>query len=420
MNRRKLMNSLFYGIVVLGLASCTKDDINPGPATNPGGNGKFVILTAETGSGAAGYYAAYEDLPSGTVDNIGGFSLQARNYGGFTHYGNWIFNRATLAGESGVVQYSLSNTGKIEQTGFIKCGSSAKSLVVDATTGFYCDPDRGKTKIQKFNPTTMQRTGEIDLSPVIEKGDNISTNVWAGVQTIAAKEGKLYVSLTYSREKGSGHNDNTRKYSMAVVDIASGKPEKSIVHKFVKNQGFVPSEYPGFVQAKDGSLYFITTGWDSNTQNIIEPQPSGVFRIKAGQTDFDNDWYLSGKDLGLTDKSQMWSLKELNGTLYVDLSEEPLDLPSYSNLTKNMYSVYAVNSQDKKATKITGYPLTTFGYSTGNLEVVENDVFIRVVNPASKYNGYYKINADGKTASPAFNVIKGGQVNGLAKLTGKK
>lgn len=129
------------------LVSCNKDDKpNDGNGENPT-NGKYILLTAEWGvSDGAGYYAAYDKLPTGEVDNIGGLSLQARNYGGFRTYKNWIFNRQTLSGETGVVQYSLSANGKFAQSGFIKCGTSAQHLVVNDHTGFYYDADRGKNE----------------------------------------------------------------------------------------------------------------------------------------------------------------------------------------------------------------------------------------------------------------------------------
>lgn len=395
--------------------SCDKDS---DPIDNSGqepATGKYVVLTAESGSGSAGYYAAYDATPSGDVDNIGDYSLQARAYGGFRHYGEWLTNRATLAGETGVVRYSIGASGRFEETGFIKCGSSAQHLVVNETTGFYFDADRGKTKIQKFNPSTMQRTGEIDLSPLIEKGDGISTNVYTGNQTIAAKEGKLYVNITYSHPGSSGHNDNSRNFTMAVIDIATDKLEKTITHNFVKNQGHSPSEFPAWSQGEDGTLYFVTTGWDNNAQKIMEPQPSGVYRIKAGETDFDQDWFLDGEKLGIKG-GQLWSVRELNGKVYVDVSKKPVELPSFSNLSDPMYTVFAVDPNSMAATEITGFPVTVFGHSTGNLEVVDNNLFIRVINTESNYNGYYQLNADGKTASPAFNVTRGGTAKGFTRL----
>jgi len=410
---------IFAGVAFILSLSCSKDKDSL-PDDKEKATGKYVVLTAESGSGAAGYYATYDQLPDGNVDNIGGYSLQARAFGGFRHYGNWIFNRATLAGETGVVRYDVGTSGKLEQTGFIKCGTSAQSLVVNETTGFYFDADRGKTKIQKFNPTTMQRTGEIDVTPLVETGSNISSNVSVGYQTIAEKEGKLYVSITYSRASGNGHNDNTSNFTLAVIDIATEQLEKTIVHDFVKNQGHSVSEYPAWTQGKDGTLYFVTTGWDYDEQNVMVPQPSGIFRIKAGETDFDRDWFLSGPDFGLTDGHLLWSVKELNDKLYVDVSQEVVDLPSFSNLSNPMYAVYAVDPNDLSSiTKVTSLPNTIFGHSTGNLEVVDNNLFIRVVNTESQINGYYKLNADGISASPAFNVTRGGQVKGFVRLSGE-
>ncbi|MCR4033796.1 MULTISPECIES: hypothetical protein [Flavobacterium] len=417
MKKRFLTSVLFLTMGSLVLTSCSSDNNDTTP-TEPSATGKYVLLTAESTTANAGYYAAYDNLPTGAVDNIGGYSLQARAYGGFRHYKNWIFNKATLSGETGVVRFSLNASGILEQSGFIKCGTSAQNLVVDETTGFYFDADRGKTKIQKFNPTTMQRTGEIDLSELVEKGSGITTNVTTGDQTIIAKEGKLYVNISYSPEGGSSFNQNMRNLTLAVIDIATGKPEKTIVHSFVKNQGHARSEYPAYTQAPDGTIYMVTTGWDYNSSGVMEPQPSTIFRIKAGQTDFDQNWSLKATDLGMPEGAQLWSLKVYKGKLFVDVSEKKVELPSYSNLLDIMYRFYAVDIESKSAVHITGLPLTTFGFTIGNLEIIDDNLFIRIINKTEGFNGYYKLNPDGVTASQAFSISRGGEAKGFVRLSG--
>lgn len=402
------------------LTSCSDDDQNIGGGNSTSeASGKYVILTAEWQvQDGSGYYATYDEMPTGNINNVGGFSTQARNYGGFRHFKNWIFGRANLAGEVGVFRYSVGPNGNLVESGFIKCGTSAQHVVVDETTGFYFDGDRGKTKVQKFNPTTMQRTGEIDLSSVVESGNGISTNVFTGVQTLAAKEGKLYVSITYSREGGNGNIDNTRNYTLAVVDIATERVEKVIVHPKAKNHGYSASEYPAWLVGGDGALYLLTTGWDMTESRTIDLQNSFIFRIKKGETDFDPNWELSGKDLGLGDGTLLWSFRELNGKLYIDASNQATS-PLKPNLNTNIYDFYAVDIESKNATKIGGVPPTVFGLSTGNVEIVDNQVFLRVINRAEGLNSYYKVNLANNTATEAFKVTQGGEASGFVRLSTK-
>lgn len=420
---RKHLLSAFALVLLAGtaLTSCKKDETSgEGNGNNPATNAKYVLLTAEWAvSDGSGYYAAYNEVPAGEVDNIGGYSLQSRNYGGFRTFKNWMFNRQRLSGETGIVRYGIGANGKLEETGFIKCGTSAQHLEVDETTGFYFDADRGKTKIQKFNPTTMQRTGEIDLSSVVEKGTDISTNVYIGNQTLIAKEGKLFVNVTYSRKDGNGNNDNTRNYRLAVVDIATERVEKVIIHPVAKNHGYSTSEFPAWIKGSDGALYVLTTGWNTNEDKILQAEKSFIFRIKAGETDFDKNWELSATDLGMPEGALLWSFRELNGKLYVDCSKDKIIVPGLTNLNTNIYKFFEVDIATKKATEITGAPLTVFGLSTGNVEVVDNQVFLRVVNRTQRLNGYYRVNLSDHTASPAFNVIRGGEVSGFVRLENK-
>ncbi|RNL83913.1 hypothetical protein ED312_14490 [Sinomicrobium pectinilyticum] len=416
MRKQFLKTGAFLLMASAILVSCSNDDAPVTDDDNGGTSGKYVLLTAEWQvSDGSGYYATYSDMPTGDVDNIEGYSIQARNFGGFRHYKNWVFSRANLAGEVGILRYSVASSGRLEENGFIKCGTSAQHIVVDETTGFYFDGNRGKTKVQKFNPSTMQRTGEIDLSSAVETGTDISNNVFTGIQTLAAKEGKLYVSVTYSRTNGSGNLDNTRKYTLAVVDIVTGVLEKTIVHPKAKNHGYAVSEYPAWIQAKDGTLYFMTVGWDFDESNVMQQQNSFIFRIKAGETDFDPNWELNTSDLGLPDGALLWSFRELNGKLYIDASQEATS-PLLPNLNTNIYGFYAVDIETKNTTQITDVPLTVFGLSTGNVEVVDDQVFLRVINRPDGINAYYKVDLEDNTASPAFNVTRGGEASGFIRL----
>lgn len=420
--KRKTLNTIILMLIGTAvLLSCSKND-NPvdKPETGTETTGKYVLLTAEWAvKDGSGYYAAYDEMLSGNIDNISGYSLQSRNYGGFRTYKNWMFNRQKISGETGIVRYSIGNSGKFEETGFIKCGTSAQHLVVNETTGYYFDADRGKTKIQKFNPTTMERTGEIDLSSAVEKGEGISTNVFTGNQTLIAKEGKLYANITYSRKDGNGQNDNSRNYRLLVIDIASEKIEKTIVHPVAKNHGYAVSEFPAWIKGSDGALYILTTGWNMGEDKIFQGEKSFIFRIKAGETDFDKNWEISATDLGMPEGALLWSFRELKGKLYVDCSKDKIIIPGLTNLNTNIYKFFEVDIQSKRSTEITGAPMTVFGLSTGNIEIVDEQVFLRVVNRTEALNGYYKVNIASHTASPAFNVTRGGEASGFVRLSGK-
>lgn len=397
----------------LVFSACSDDDKDTPEVV--GGDNKYVLLTAEGIADGAGYYAVYNSLPSGDIKNTAGYSLQARSYGGFRTYKNWIFNRASLLGETGVLKFGVGSDGRLREEGFIKCDASAQSIVIDETRGFYFDPGRGKTRIQKFNPTTMQRTGEIDLSSVVDK--TISENVFTGNQTLAAKEGKLYVNINYAPVGSSGHNDNMVHYTMAVIDIATEKIDKTITLDFldVYNQGHSPSEYPAWELGEDGSLYFLSTGWDK-LDGVSATHPSCIFRIKKGETDFDKTWSIHPSDLNADLKTGlMWSMSFFKGALYIEASNKDLpNMGEFNNITG--YHVYAINVESKNVTRIQSVPTTAFGHSAGTFYKTRNGLFVRVINKEIGYNGLYVIKENGKDATPAFNIIEGGQPMGFTEL----
>ncbi|MEC4112561.1 hypothetical protein VSO92_00305 [Myroides pelagicus] len=421
MKRQNFKSSIIIGALALLLSSCSSSDDSTVGSQNPveDSKGKYVVLTAEWQvNDGSGYYATYDEMPTGEVDNIGGYSIQARNYGGFRHYKDWVFSRANLAGETGILRYSIGANGKLKESGFIKCGTSAQHVIVDETTGFYFDGERGNNKVQKFNPSTMQRIGELDLTSAIEKGEGISKNVFTGIQTLASKEGKLFVSITYSPEKGNGNIDNTGQYTLAVVDIASGQVEKTITHHKARNHGYSVSEYPAWTLGDDGALYFMTLGWDFNEKRELVQQNAFIFRIKAGETEFDKKWEVNTRDLGLPDGASLWSFRTLNGKLYIDASIEKTS-PMSTNFYNNIYAFYAVDIASKQVERIKGVPNTVFGLSTGNVEIVDNQVFLRVINREEGLNAYYKVDTSDFSAIPAFNVIRGGEASGFIRLSVK-
>lgn len=383
------------------LTACGKDNPSTPPDNN---NGKFsyVLFTNEADLATAGYMRAYNAMPNGSLSNIGDKSLQMTSAFGFTAFDKWIFNRSNIAGEAGIQKLTVGADGKISADGFLANGQMFH--IVDATNGYYLDPVRGSMLLQRFNPTTMQRTGEIDLSSLKMTGVAYQA---VGQHIIAAKEGRLYVSITYGTTERGGFGDDVVDYvKMAVINIATNQLEKTIQYDGIKSLGWGASANKMWTLGDDGALYFYYTGFNEGITN------SSVIRIKKGETDFDRSWILKADSYQA--HSSIGGALVKKGKIYVQLPSAVL-APDFSNLGTPIWDYYVIDINTKQATKITGMPQTRYVHSNEQ-GIVEMDGKIYLWMANGTENGYYVVNESNNTATKAFSVTDGGLVSGFIKL----
>lgn len=401
------MNKIIkHGLCVLSAAilfsSCSKDK-DSSPTTNPAAPG-YIVFTNEADLGTTGYMTAYAKMPEKSLSNISTNTLQMKTAFGFTKFGQWIFNRSSVSGEAGIQKLEVGTNGKITGTGFLANG--AMFHIVSATNGYYLDPVKGAMLLQTFNPTTMQRTGEIDLTALKKEGVAYQA---IGQHIIAAKEGKLYVSVTYGTTERGGYGDDVVNYiKLAVIDIATNKLEKTIQYNGLKSLGWGASANKMWTLGDDGALYFYYTGFNEGITN------SAVIRIKKGETDFDANWILKADTY--QQHSSIGTALVKNGKIYVQLPANPL-APDFSNLGTPIWDYYAIDVNTLKQTKITGVPKTRYAHSNEQcITLIDGKIYLWVANSVTKENGYYLLNESTNTAAAAFNISDGGLVSGFIRL----
>ena len=383
------------------VTGCSSNDDNLTPTPDPVEKSKYVLMTSTERFGS-GYFTVLDSLPKATIANTNSKSLQVTEAFGFRTFGKWFFNRTNAAGEVGLQKYSVNTDGSIKSDGFIS--AATQYLIVNETTGYYLDENRGLLKLQKFNPTTMLRTGEVDLSTVSKTGVEYQV---VGKHTIAAKEGKLFVGITYGTKAAAGYGDDVfDSIEFAVVDMATDKYEKTIKYDGLKGIGWGSSGNKMWSVGDDGALYFYSTGLGTGFVN-----PS-IIRIKKGETDFDRTWVFSTKQYSAGNSIATALVKE--GKLYFEMSNTPLKA-DYSNLTSTIFEYYVYDMTTKQITKIEGLPLHDYAYANEQTIVeIDGKVYLWVKNSAQKIDGYYVVN--GTKATQVFNVALDGAIQGFAKL----
>ncbi len=195
--------------------------------------------------------------------------------------------------KQGINKMGLDASGKVVDQGFLPSLSNAYEtnyLVASATEGYYWDKVRGGLKLQTFNPSTMERTGEIDFSSLSE-GQPLES---IGQLIIAKRDNKLYLDLLLG-DKAAGNWQVTpavKEAAIAVYDLTTKKIENVTKIGGTTNLGVFIDHVLWSLDEVTGDLYFATVG-DMKTQP--SDYSSKILRIKKGEVNFDTTFAIDMK-----------------------------------------------------------------------------------------------------------------------------
>lgn len=246
------------------LASCEDDDTmsaNESVALDSG----FLVVT----SGDMNRFVRYTpDLPGGTFDAAAGESFER-----FTirdQFQNQLFLNS-VSSQNGVEKFVVTESGQVESAGNIPTSADAFPITIAGqNTGYYSDRN-DLTKLFIFDPASMQRTGEIDLSDAffIEGADFEN---YGGI-TIRGND----MFFPYRARRNSAVATDSLIYH--VIDLNTDTYVKTI---FLPGH-IEPRVFNTPAVDEQGNIYQLTTG-DQAFPNLIKPS---IVKIPAGSTDFD-------------------------------------------------------------------------------------------------------------------------------------
>jgi hypothetical protein len=411
--RSPLLKSMLWCLTALTVfVSCNKDDDEKEETKNE----VYVILTmSQNVLTKPGYTSAFTTKPTGTISNIGDGTLQGQGMGGWRPYNNWLFKMFnTSANEKGIERLTVSSTGVVSSGGFIKTNNtingSGNFVIQNETSGFYWDADK-PYMIQRFNPTTLSRTGEWNFESNIKKTDAGINNQSIGQHFLAVKNGKLFADIHYGKNTAAQSgmfDDFFSGIFVAVIDIATGNFEKVIEYDETGGITYI-NDNEMFSFDTNGDLYIVTQG-----RSAIGGK-SKLLRIKANETDFDN-WEINMDDIMTGGK--FVNVMVDNGTIYTTIPTESLTGGPTGNINfSEIWDFYTINPTTKVRTKINNVPLSTNSGGAYGIQKLDGKIVLRVNAPSKNINGYYELNSAGTSATQLFNVSEGGSVSGIYKIT---
>lgn len=440
------------------LTSCNDKKDMPGPTpSKPDAETAYVIVAKNDG---ASYLITAPSLDEGTVTVRGaGTEVLGGAYWVFKNR-KYVFSLVYNKGGAGTgASYYLNNTGKpMEKYSYefnrITSYGTWGDKVVTVSTGNSKTTDAQGNIAQAllFNyldeNTGGQTEGSIDAENFLGNGEKVT---FAGLEEA---DGRLYASVVpmgmslYGVAKwpekvvdpdlitksdggmGSGSYTagvipSTQYPDRAYVAIYSGtsfseKPVIASTDRIGFACGRYRSQYYQTIWAADnGDLYVFSPGYgrtftsSSDLKKVTGTKPSGVVRIRKGETDFDPDYYVNFEEIGT--RHPIFRCWHISGNYFLLqlYSDGVKGMMRGTNAVVNELAVF--DAENKTVVPVTGLPSDLAGF--GGEPYGENGaMYIAVTVTGGDKPAFYKIDARTGRASKGL-VVDAESVVTAGKLT---
>ena len=421
MMKFSIVYKAFFCFLLLGFMSCevnNLDDANKNPK-NDYSNFNYVLATEDASTANITRFFSFtlDEVDTNKTydliqDNQKFINSDPSTSSGHQSFKNYIFSMAKdkrgFSSTPGLFRLSLNSSDQIFIDSEIFIGKdnlfpSRKLVLYNDNLGFYYNEDGGGQTIQSFNPLTMQLGESLDLRnsikefrPDTEFEDEYGNNlIRTGSLVMDFQDDKLYVSVVFLKDANFNIIPETdNNFYLAVIDIPSFSFEKIITYEGVKTVGFYVSENNPTTKDEDGNLYFCSWGWNQFSKH----NPSKIFRIKAGETDFDTDWEIDIESHFGKDRIAQ-SIISYNNKLYLHISKDPYLFDTSEDVsTRNglELSYYEFDTENPENFTRLDVPTSNPSARMNIFNIIDDKLFLVVPNAIpGKFSGLYSLDRQG-------------------------
>lgn len=266
------------------LLACGGDEPT-GPTST---SGRLLLITniADQGGVSGSAFVQTIGLDVGSVTNADAFEQVYFPYASIQ--GNQVIVTQGIAGDQ-AVRYVRGTDGRLSEAGRMNLspGGFATSVVFASATKAYV-PLVNAGKILIFNPQTMTATGEIDLTTLdIARNPSNPGDRNPEPAVLHLRDGKLFVALQ-QLVTGFASADGA---DIAVFDATTDEFEKVIHDSRAAGPGRFGYNQTMF-EDEQGDLYVYCVA----SFGAVPGQKAGILRIRNGQTDFDQSYFVNVTD----------------------------------------------------------------------------------------------------------------------------
>jgi hypothetical protein len=398
--KKRNLYSLLAVFCSVTFFSCEKDK----EPENPNKANYALTVTGGVYPSQTTYLFGSNQFPFGSVGTTNAAELTSS--GQMYKYGANVYIN-TFGAPATLRKYEFDATGKPKQIGSF----SVLGLKTFGAVDFISDTEAyaasngfaGIPKLVKFNPTTMQITGTIDLSSLQKPG---ATEVY--YLGLVHRDNNIFMGVNYQDASFSNLADSV---FVAVINKSTGTVTKLIADGRSSEMwnGGSESSFDPKALIKDDNNDIYVMGFANNGK------PSGVLRIKNGTTDFDPTYFFNlntatGKPcLGLYyfGKGQVFTMR------YSDVVAYPFDSDAnYDPLAAAEYYKIDLSAKTSLGNIAPTLP-KVFGVSTFMTKWDNEKIYFSV--PAATSNSIYSYLISNGTVKKEFD-ISAGVCNGFTKL----
>ena len=314
MKNKQTLLALLLVAFALVFNACKKDE-----PEIPKKKGELIeyamMVTGGVSPNQTAYFSGFNSLPTGVVGTSGAAELTGS---GIMYSYNKFNYLITFGAPATLRKYGFDDDGKPKELGAIVVQGlrtfGAVYFISDTEAYAASNGNGGVPKVVKFDPTTMQITATIDLTPLQKSG---ARNVF--YLGLTHRDDFVYMGVNYQTPTFTNLGDSVY---VAVINRKTDKVEKliadgrsSMIWSGNSDNGFSAKS---LILDENKDIYVVGT---SNKSKV----PSGVLRIKNGQTTFDKDYFF---DLSKTVGSNCYGLFYYgNGKAFTLKSEDPINYP---------------------------------------------------------------------------------------------
>ncbi|MBX3254896.1 MAG: hypothetical protein KF862_12205 [Chitinophagaceae bacterium] len=386
MKPRVLLN-FALGAAIL-FSGCSKDDDKPKPEEKQEVNYAFAVVGGVAPS-LTTYIAGAADLNITHLSNSN--ATEQANFASMWHYKKAVYLTASGAPAS-MVKYEFNDKGiAVQSQKLIVPGANTFSSIEFISDNVaYASVGGGLARVVKFNPTTMQITGEVNLNSILKPA--ATSTFYLGMK---ARDGKLFMGVYYG-----GSADLLAKAYMAVINLSTDAVEKLIEDDRTAGIFQNGSSANGIEIDDAGDMYVMGIGSPS--------KPSGILRIKKGATDFDPDYFMN---LDVAAGKSCRNFRLINGLAFVNRivnEDDPYELNGAN------YEYYQIDLASKTSKGKVGNLPVIWGSSTGIIRKYTDGELLFTVSGATE-NAVYTYNIANGNLTKKFT-LDGSRTTGFAAL----
>jgi len=401
---------LFIAAAMLSITSCdSKDDPTPDP--DPSDGAQYVVVATPDGSMGEGadYVLQTGSLSEGSITTKGA-GIEQDGYRYYAFNNNKVFSLLYGQGNPGdVVVYNLDDKGILQHVSTVNTptvqvfGTYNKELILirSPRSG---DEDATILRINTDNPQIT----DTKYINVVELAGNGERAHFTGVFQIGDK-----IYAPYYCIKGiTGavfHSDYSDSTWVAVLSYPDMKLEKIIKDNRTSYIGYYFAQC-GLQQVENGDVYAFSSATLGGNGVVPSTKPSGVIKIKKGETEFDRDYFFNIQEK--TGGHHIYSAR------YIGNNKFCLLMYSEKNQTEGNMRFAITDVVEKTFTWVTGLPepdqiahISRLPYVSEDKKTIAWGITTKSENPF-----VYTIDATAAAATKGLEV-KSGSITALGRLT---